>query len=276
MVEEENRLQRLIERYKKGKLNIFIVGAGALANFVAISLSSLRLGKITIFDQDKIEETNLNRQVLYFDAVGDYKSMTLKKRLKELSKYNIYDYKIKLFDSSAKSYFGWFSNKPDIILDCVDNFETRSLLNKFAIKYQIPLISGGTSPLAGQVVVYFPGMTSCLNCELDIDRLAEERERQRQGCTAVPEGSVVTTNQIIGGIMVGEIYRLLNGVKPVSGTIKYLSSDDERIGFVADNKICKCNQNKMELPKAQKATMELPRFGSILKRIKSFFIEKEL
>ena len=278
--DKDKKLIELIEKYKNGKLNVFIIGAGALANFVAISIANLKLGRITIFDHDKVEETNLNRQVLYFDAVGAHKASALKKKLKEISTKNIYSYEIKLFDLiTGKKYFRWFGDKPDILIDCVDNFETRVLLNKFAAKYKIPLISGGTSPLAGQVMVYFPGITSCLNCELDIERLAEERERQREGCTEVPEGSVVTTNQIIGGIMVGELYRLLNGGNLSPGVIKYISSDDERVAFVPNGKgkacICHTNDVKIEA-KTKKEKITTPTSTSLLKRIKSFFTEEEV
>ena len=193
---------------------------------------------------------------------------------------NIYSYKLKLFDLiTGKKYFRWFGDKPDILIDCVDNFETRALLNKFATKYKIPLISGGTSPLAGQVVVYFPGITSCLNCELDIERLAEERERQREGCTDVPEGSVVTTNQIIGGIMVGELHRLLNGIKLFPGVIKYISSDDDRVAFVPNGKEkpCNCHTNDVKIEaKIKREKIDIPASSPFLKKIKSFFIEEEV
>ena len=267
------KFEELKDKYKKRKLNMFIIGAGALANFVALGIINLKIGRITIFDQDKVEETNLNRQVLYFDAVGMTKASTLKKRLKEINPGNIYDYKLMFFDAKTSGrYFKWFREKPDIIIDCVDNFETRALLNRLATKYKIPLISGGTSPLAGQVMVYFPGMTSCLNCELDIERLAEELERQRQGCTVVPEGSVVTTNQIVGGLIVGELYRLLSGILPSSGTIRYISNDENRVGFVPNGKICNCHLNSVKIPK--KVTSQTKE--NLFKKLKSFFVEEEV
>lgn len=272
-------LDYIRKKYQKKNLNIFIIGAGALANFVALSLASIRLGRITIFDQDKIEETNLNRQLLYFDAVGDHKAIVLKKRLKEIGDHNGYYYKLSFFDENAKRYFRWFRDKPDLLIDCVDNFKTRSLLNKFAAKYKIPLISGGTSPLAGQVLVYFPGYTSCLNCELDVDRLAAERERQQReqgGCTTVPEGSVVTTNQIIGGMMVGELFRILNGKNPTPGTIRYISADDDRVAFVPAAKPCNCHTNGVKLPRPEKKKIEVPSPASMINRVKRFFIESEL
>lgn len=273
---KENILQKIKDKYISGNLDILIIGAGALANFVAISLADMKLGKITIIDNDKIEETNLNRQVLYFDSVGKHKASILKKRLKEINNKNLYRYKLSYFDASSKKYFGWF-NKPDILIDCVDNFKTRAILNKFAVKYRIPLISGGTSPLAGQIVVYVPGITSCLSCELDIDKLAEKRERERQGCTEVPEGSVVTTNQIIGGLMVGELYRLLNGINPSPGTIRYISIDDDRVGFVKSHKPCECHsKNNIKIPFDDKKKFKFPSLFPEWKDIKQLFTEGEL
>ena len=269
-------LQNIRDKYTKKELDILVIGAGALANFVAINLADLKLGKITIIDNDKIEETNLNRQILYFDSVGKHKASVLKKRLKEINNKNRYNYQLSYFDASSKKYFGWF-NKPDILIDCVDNFKTRAILNKFAIKHKIPLISGGTSPLAGQIVVYVPGITSCLSCELDIDKLAEKREKERQGCTEVPEGSVVTTNQIIGGLIVGELYRLLNGIKPSPGSIRYISSEDDRVGFIKSNKPCECHsKNNIRIPFSEKKKFKfvIPFVG--WKGIKQLFTEGEI
>ena len=273
---EDGILQKVRDKYNRKDLNVLIIGAGALANFVAINLTDLEVGKITIIDNDKIEETNLNRQILYFDSVGEHKASVLKKRLKEINNKNRYNYNLSYFDASSKKYFGWF-NKPDILIDCVDNFKTRSILNKFAVKYKIPLISGGTSPLAGQIVVYVPGVTSCLSCELNIDKLAEKRESERRGCTEVPEGSVVTTNQIIGGLMVGELYRLLNGITPSPGTIKYISSEEERVGFVKSHKPCEChskNNIKIPLSEKKKFKFSFPFVG--WRNIKQLFTKEEI
>ena len=236
-------LKRIRRKYKDKELDILMVGAGALANFIAIGLSNLNFLRITVIDKDKIEETNLNRQVLYFNSIGEQKAQILTKRLKQLNKNNIYKNKIIFIDENSKKMFSWV-RRPDIIIDCVDNLKTISILNKFATLYNIPLLSGGTSPFSGQAVMYIPGETSCLNCHLDIDRLAEKVERERNGCTAAPEGSVITTNQIIGGIMAAELKRVLEGEKPLNGIIKYNSKTLPRVGVIPMKRVCACHKKE--------------------------------
>lgn len=246
----EDILDRLKRKYQEKSLKILIVGAGALANFVVIGLSSLDVGKITIVDKDEIEAHNLNRQILFFDAVGKKKSKILTERAKKLNKINRHKSITRFLDNNTQYLFGWI-NRPDIMIDCTDNFKTRAILNQFALKYKVPLISGGTSWDSGQVIMYIPEKTSCLNCELNIDELAKksEEENNNNGCTQVPEASVVISNQIVGGIIVKELKNLLENKKVTKGTIKYMSSEPNKIGLIKSSHVCDCHTKKIIIPK---------------------------
>ena len=179
---------------------VLIIGAGALGNFVGLALGYLRVKNITIIDPDEIEDTNLNRQILFYDRVGRSKSKVLAERLN------------KLFRIEAKAIKDYFTSKTslnsyDILFDCVDNFKTRVNISK-ACKEKKILISGGTSYEAGQALSYNPSNNGEKTPAeiLDLEKIVEERKiedtRIRTSCVYQPDPSVIMSNQIIGGIMV--------------------------------------------------------------------------
>ena len=134
------------------------------------------------------------------------------------------------------------------MIDSVDNFKTRALLNYFARATGIPLISGGTDFKSGQTTVYVPGKTSCLQCQLTIDDLALQSLRP-QSCIYAAEPSVIISNQVVGGMITGEAYTVLapqdNG-EPIRGVLKYSSTEPERIGMLGSRDACKCHEQKKE------------------------------
>ena len=134
--------------------------------------------------------------------------------------------------------------KPDVMIDCVDNLSTRAILNHFAVRHKIPLISGGTDFQRGQVVTYVPGESSCLNCRLNVDN-ALVKARQSHSCIHAPTPSVVITNHLIGGLMAGEVRSVLdpeNYGGPSKEIMKYDSTKLRRFGFIGADKPCKCRR----------------------------------
>jgi molybdopterin/thiamine biosynthesis adenylyltransferase len=143
------------------------------------------------------------------------------------------------------------NNKPDLIVDTVDNNKTRALLNYFSLKYNIPFISGGTRYNSGQAVVSVPGVTACLNCKADIDALAKAGYSP-QSCILAPSPSVITSNQIIAGLMVDEAERILAPKiygPPTNKIIKYVSSESSRLGLLPAVDACNCYKDKKYLGK---------------------------
>ncbi len=191
-------------------IKALVIGAGALGNAVGLGLGYLGVKKADIIDPDDIEETNLNRQILFYGAVGRSKSLTLANRLNGL---------FGMKANGIKGYFRRETNigKYDIIFDCVDNFETRIVTSEKCKEEGKRLISGGTSFKAGQVVVYNPKTTEKTPAEflglyeIVSKRKIEEYKRDRASCTYTPDPSVIMSNQIIGGLMVDKFRALLNG-----------------------------------------------------------------
>jgi hypothetical protein len=205
------------ERSKLGNLEkdqkILVTGSGALGVFVGLGLAYSGFLDGTFLDPDVAETTNLNRQVLFYDAVGDSKAETLARRLS------------RFFSINAKAQIGYFKRDTDIssyhvIFDCVDNFESRIVISEKCAEQQKIMISGGTNVDAGQALFYNPAVDARTPAELlglyDIvdERTIDAPERVRASCKYRPDPSVIMTNQIIAGFMVDSYRMVLAGQIP--------------------------------------------------------------
>jgi adenylyltransferase/sulfurtransferase len=141
---------------------IFIAGAGGLGGPVAIYLAVAGVGEIHICDADVIELSNLNRQILHRDErVGRPKADSADLTLRELNpSIKIVPHRTYLDPSTVESIVG----KPDIVLDCLDNYDTRYLLNVYCMKHNIPLVHGAIWGMSGQVTFIHSPETPCLRC----------------------------------------------------------------------------------------------------------------
>ena len=230
----------ILERSDLGKKKILVVGAGALGNFAVLGAALEGIGNIDVLDFDEVESTNLNRQILFYDAVGKMKATALAERVAEIvPRANLRGIVEKLDEN--KIYFQ--KNHPDAILDCVDSFAVRAIVNYFAVRNRIPLISGGTDPRSGQVVVYEPGKSACLDCKLGVETALAE-QRKASSCRYAPDPSVIMTNQVVGNMMVGETLKVLNTEysEPVRRILKYDSTVPVRGGLVGSDESCDCSK----------------------------------
>ena len=199
--------------FAPGEAHLLVVGAGALGVFVGMALAFVGCRKITFMDADTVEVTNLNRQVLFFDAVGESKAAALARRLNEF------------FEIDCRAEVRDFTRATDLspysaVFDCVDNYESRIVLSEKCRDARKVLISGGVGVDAGQVVAFSPHHGGATPAELlglyDIvaSRGVEAARRVEASCTRQPDPSVIMTNQIIAGFMV-ETYRMLaSGLDP--------------------------------------------------------------
>jgi adenylyltransferase/sulfurtransferase len=167
--------QRELERYKRQmmlfgedgqerlkKAHIFIAGAGGLGSPVSIYLAVAGIGTITIVDMDVVDKTNLNRQILHYDRdIGRKKTASAEEKLRELNPditLNAID--VKIDETNAAKLIG----RAEGIVDAMDNYPTRYLLNDVAIAKKIPLFHGGIRGFYGQATTILPGTTPCLKC----------------------------------------------------------------------------------------------------------------
>ncbi|MFH1174466.1 MAG: ThiF family adenylyltransferase [archaeon] len=225
------------------KKRALVIGAGSLGTPVGIGLAALGISYIDYLDSDIVETINLNRQILYYDAVGRQKAEALAERLTLINP----EVRVRGMVAKLDKHTTYFEkNHPDVIIDCVDNFASRAFINYYGVHNAIPIVSGGTNPTSGQVVAYVPGKSQCLDCKLGVDR-ALAKELQAHSCTHAPEPSVIMTNQIIGGMMAGEAYGILSGrYAPIRKMIRYDANVPHRAGLAGSDIPCSCRRGSMQ------------------------------
>lgn len=142
---------------EKGQLKlkqakVLVIGAGGLGCPVLQYLTAAGLGTIGVIDDDVVDQSNLQRQILYtIDDIGLSKAATAAKRLSRLNPFvNFKVYKEKLTNKNAISLF----EKYDVIVDGSDNFSTRYLTNDAAVITNKPLVYGAIFKFEGQVSVF--------------------------------------------------------------------------------------------------------------------------
>lgn len=142
--------------------SVFIAGAGGLGSPVSIYLAVAGVGEIRICDADTVELSNLNRQILHTDAsAGEPKVRSAAKRLGAL---NPTIQIATLAEYLDQDNVGRIVGQPDLVVDCLDNFETRYLLNAHCIRHHIPFVHGAVHGMMGQVTFLYPPETPCLRC----------------------------------------------------------------------------------------------------------------
>lgn len=137
---------------------VLVVGAGGLASSTLMYLASSGIGHIGIIDNDVVSLSNLPRQILHNESdVGAKKVASAKEKLNHLSK----DVSITTYDERLTKENGEKIIKEyDLVLDCVDNFETKFLINDICVKLQKSFVTAGVSDYKGQVMTYVPGQSS--------------------------------------------------------------------------------------------------------------------
>ncbi|TAL77604.1 MAG: hypothetical protein EPN88_02495 [Bacteroidetes bacterium] len=151
-----SRQMRLAEVGKEGQerikgTSVLIIGAGALGCPVLQYLAAAGVGMLGIVDNDWVDETNLQRQVLYtLKDVGKPKPLAAKEKLMLLNPEVSYKvHFIRLDKESALRIIPEY----DIIVDCTDNFDTRYLINDACVMLNKPIVYGAIHKFSGQLMV---------------------------------------------------------------------------------------------------------------------------
>jgi molybdopterin/thiamine biosynthesis adenylyltransferase len=148
------------ERLKNAK--VFVAGAGGLGSAISIYLAAAGVGRIRIVDREKVELNNLNRQILHCgEDIGREKAVSAEEKLKKINP----DVSLEaISETIEENNVLELVDDFDLIVDAMDNFHTRYLLNKAAIVKNIPFFHGAINGLYGQATTIIPGKTACLRC----------------------------------------------------------------------------------------------------------------
>jgi len=141
---------------------VAIAGAGGLGSAVALYLAAAGIGHIKILDDDAVELSNLNRQILYWESdIGKEKAVSAEKKLREINPYiEVRGVRNKITEENAVELL----EDVNAVVDCLDNFSTRYIINDASIELGIPLFHGACMEFGGQVTTIIPKKTACLKC----------------------------------------------------------------------------------------------------------------
>jgi len=177
---------------------VLIVGVGGLGCPLVLYLTNIGIGNIGIVDHDKVDLSNLNRQILFNPKdVGKFKVIQAKKFLKKINnKTKINIYKERIIEKNIKNIL----NKYDIICDCSDNFSTRYLLNDFCLQNKKILISAAISKFEAHIFNFnFIKNIPCYRCFMP--EIPEEENK----CDS--EGILPTVAGVAGTLQANEVIK---------------------------------------------------------------------
>ncbi|WP_297062211.1 ThiF family adenylyltransferase [Thermococcus sp.] len=185
------------EKLKRAR--VAVVGVGGLGSPVAYYLAAAGIGTLLLIDEQEPELSNLNRQILHWEE-------DINKNPKPLSA----KWKLERFNSDIKieTFVGKLTHDNieevlegvDVIVDCLDNFETRFLLDEYSQKTGIPLVHGAVEGTFGQVTTILPGKTKSLR-EIFLS------VREKKGKFPI----IGATAGVVGSIQAMEVIKLLTG-----------------------------------------------------------------
>lgn len=142
---------------------VLLIGAGGLGSPAALYLGAAGVGTLGIVDDDLVDESNLQRQVLHSTAaLGEPKTESATRAIRELNPdVQVIPYRERLTTDSVDRILGegW-----DVIVDGADNFPTRYLLNDASIWHGIPVVHGSIFRFEGQITVFKPNEGPCYRC----------------------------------------------------------------------------------------------------------------
>jgi molybdopterin/thiamine biosynthesis adenylyltransferase len=189
---------------KLGDSSILIIGAGGLGATASLYLTTAGIGRIFINDFDRVDETNLPRQILFRpDDIGRHKAEAAAQSLRE---WNPEATIIPLPERLSPHALSTTIREVDVVLDCSDNFATRWQVNKTCFKEKRALVSGAAIRMEGQLALFRhdrPG-GPCYRC------LYSESDENLEDCAG--QGILAPVAGTIGCMMATETIKLLTGI----------------------------------------------------------------
>ena len=180
---------------------VLIVGAGGLGSAAALYLASAGVGHISIADHDKVELSNLQRQILHRHCdIGRAKVDSARDTLTGLNP----DLQVTGLQARLDAeQLGALIGQVDLVIDGSDNFATRFAVNAACVQDQTPLVSGAAIRMEGQLAVFDPRRADspCYRC------LYKEGEEPDQTCT--DNGVLAPLVGVIGSLQALEAIKLL-------------------------------------------------------------------
>lgn len=180
---------------------VLIIGVGGLGSPVALYLAAAGIGHLTLVDDDQVDLTNLQRQIIYETRhLHCDKTIAAQEKLHALNPdIRIVTYDKKLVGETLRTQV----KIADLVIDCSDNFETRFALNAACVVAKKPLISGAALGFEGQISVFLLNQNTspCYHC------LYEESKETEESCQQT--GVIAPLVGIIGSMQAIEAIKIL-------------------------------------------------------------------
>ena len=208
--------QRLLDAHA------LVIGAGGLGSPVALYLGSAGVGRLTIVDHDRVDLTNLQRQIAHdLSRVGTPKAESARASIAAINP----DVRVRpLVRRADAAELDTLVRDADVVLDCSDNFATRHAVNAACVAHGKPLVAGAAIRFDGQISVYDmrDAASPCYACVFPAEVTVEETQCATMGVFAPLVG-------IIGTMQAAEALKLLAGVgTSLAGRLQMLDARDMR------------------------------------------------
>lgn len=216
---------------KLKRARVLVVGVGGLGCAVSSYLCAAGVGTIGLVDGDRVELSNLQRQVLYrAQDVGELKVQVAKERLLGLnSNVRILAYPVRLDAGNAASLVGDY----DLVVGALDNYGSRYILNDACVKADKPYIEAGIQGFCGNLLTVLPGKGPCYRCVFRQASGYEAPGREAVGVASPLPG-------ILGALQANEAIKMILGLgEPVVGRLLTFDGMDCRFFEV------KCERDPM-------------------------------
>ena len=185
--------------------SVLMIGAGGLGSPAAMYLASAGVGHITLVDDDEVDLTNLQRQVMHTTArVGQKKAESGRDALLQINPGSAVT---ALCERVGDARLGELVKAASVVLDCSDNFTTRHAVNRACFGAKVPLVSGAVIRFDGQISVYDPrnAASPCYSCLFPQDQNFEDVACGTMGVFAPLVG-------IVGAMQAAEALKLVMGI----------------------------------------------------------------
>ncbi len=175
-----------------GQSHVLVIGCGGLGSAVCLYLAAAGVGKLVIVDDDIVESSNLQRQVIYREQdLGTPKTSATAKQLLELNPMVQVRTINKRLESSQLSLEVMLA---DVVLDCSDNMPTRQLINQTCFEQNTPLVSAAAIGWQGQFAVFdhqeSQQSAACYRCLYPFDELTQTQKCSESGVVGPVVGTM--------------------------------------------------------------------------------------
>jgi adenylyltransferase/sulfurtransferase len=186
--------------------SVLIIGAGGLGCPAALALGAAGAGRIAVVDDDRVDPTNLHRQVLFGDGdVGELKAVAFARALaRRFPALDVVPHAVRFEVGNARELVA----AHDVVIDGSDNFATKFLANDAAVLAGKPLVHGAAVGTGGQLLTVAAGGRPCYRC------LFEEIPPAGVGPSCAEAGVLGPVPGVIGALQGAEAARLARGETP--------------------------------------------------------------